>query len=235
MPEGKLICSHSGNSCKWYISDGHKKTYIPRVNRSLAEKLAEKKLYLLELKDLENEKTALEFYLNHRQINKNKLEELLSDSTGYGELLAPYFKPLSKELEDWANAPFETNLKHPEHLIHRTGSGHLVRSKSEALIATCLYKNKIPFRYECALQLGELTIFPDFTIRHPESGKIFYWEHNGMLHDSSYVKNYCNKLQLYISNGIVPTIQLITTYETKDTPLSSYTIENLINNYFIKN
>ena len=38
MPEGKLICSHTGPYCKWERSDGHKKTYIPKKDRELAEK-----------------------------------------------------------------------------------------------------------------------------------------------------------------------------------------------------
>lgn len=42
-PEGKLICSHSGKYPKYYISDGHSKTYIPAQNKELAEVLAIKK------------------------------------------------------------------------------------------------------------------------------------------------------------------------------------------------
>ena len=56
-----------------------------------------------------------------------------------------------------------------------------MRSKSEAMIAMSLYVQKIPYRYECELKLGSITLFPDFTIRHPETGEIFYWEHFGMM------------------------------------------------------
>ena len=232
LPEGKLICSHTGNGCKWYISDGHEKTYIPKSKKSLAEHLAVKKYYSLLLKDLENEKTAMKFYLNHRKENPEEIETLLEDKVGYGELLSAFFEPKSIELQKWANAPYEQNAKYSDNLIHKTGSGHVVRSKSEALIDTCLYKNKIPFRYECALHLGETIIFPDFTIRHPKTGKVYYWEHFGRADDMNYIRNISNKLQLYMSNGIVPDIQLITTFETKENPLSSKKIEKTIKDYF---
>lgn len=96
-------------------------------------------------------------------------------------LPAPFFTPLSKELLDWAKNPYTTNPKFPEQLIHKSPSGNLLRSKSEALIDAFLYKNKIPFRYECMLQLDDITLYPDFTIRHPTNGKTFYWEHFGLM------------------------------------------------------
>lgn len=40
LPEGKLVCSRSGNSTKWYKSIGCKKIYIPKADRKLAEQLA---------------------------------------------------------------------------------------------------------------------------------------------------------------------------------------------------
>lgn len=96
-----------------------------------------------------------------------------------------------------------------------------------------LYKYKIPFRYECILQLDDIFIFPDFTIRHPETGEVFYWEHFGMMDNPNYSKKVLSKLQLYISNGIIPSIQLITTYETKENPLSSEVVEKIVEHYFL--
>ena len=150
----------------------------------------------------------------------------------YQILLSSALKTHSQELLDWMNSPYEHNPKHPEQLTHKTISGNYVRSKSEALIDMLLHINKIPFRYECALFLGDTTIYPDFTIKHPETGEIYYWEHFGMMDEPSYYKNAYSKLYLYTSNQIVPTIQLITTYETKQHPLNSETVEHLIQEYF---
>ena len=76
-------------------------------------------------------------------------------------------------------------------------------------------------------------IYPDFTIRHPRTGKTFYYEHFGMMDDPRYSKNAYTKLQLYNSNGIFQSAQLITTFETKTNPLSSDAVENIIKQYFL--
>lgn len=96
-----------------------------------------------------------------------------------------------------------------------------------------LYLSKIPFRYEAGLQLGNTFVYPDFTIRHPENGKYYYWEHFGMMDDSSYAEKAYAKMQLYTSHGIIPSIQLITTFETKKYPLTTGTIEQVIKQYFL--
>lgn len=109
----------------------------------------------------------------------------------------------------------------------------MVRSKSEALIAMSLYSHNIPFRYEAALQIGAGIIYPDFTIRHPASGKIIYWEHFGLMDDSSYRQRTVSKLQFYISHGYIPNIHLITTYETRENPLGTDEIERIIAAQFL--
>lgn len=195
-PEGKLICTRNNNRYKWYVSDGHTQTYIPKKNRRYAEQLAAKK-YLSSL---------------------------------YEELMQEYLA----ELYNWMHAPYDSNNNFPEQQIHKTLSGNMVRSKSEALIDMALFTNKIPFRYECVLHLGEAVIYPDFTIRHPKTGVIFYWEHFGLMDDPIYCKNACTKLHLYATHNIIPTHQLITTYETKAKPLTSDVIEHIIRNYFIE-
>ena len=73
----------------------------------------------------------------------------------------------------------------------------------------------------------------DFTIRHPKSGRFFYWEHFGLMTSPSYSQNVFQKLNTYCQNNIIPTINLITTYETREYPLTSQTIENIIQEYFI--
>lgn len=128
---------------------------------------------------------------------------------------------------------FITNPKHPEQLSIKTSSGHFVRSKSEALIDMALFSHRIPFRYECALTLGNNTFYPDFTIRHPKTGDTYYWEHFGLMDNSSYCRNVSLKLQQYSLNGIIPSIHLITTYETGEQPLNSELIEKIIDHYFL--
>lgn len=233
LPKGKLICCHNKKYYKWFSSNGHEKTYIPKANRALAEQLATKKYLTLTLEDLKNEVRALDFYLKHHNKDAGQAEKLLTEEFGFSELLSSHFTPLSQELSSWKESPYEQNPYYTDQLIHRTAAGIHVRSKSEAMIALLLYKNKIPFRYECALRRNETTVYPDFTIRHPKTGEFYYWEHFGLMDDPVYSKNAYSKLQFYTSCNIIPSIQLITTFETKDIPLSSEMIESLIEYYFL--
>lgn len=232
LPAGKLICSKNQSRYKWYQSDGHSKTYIPKANRKLAEDLAIKKYLSLSLADLENEKRAIQFYLDHHAPT-GKAEKLLSESSEYQNLLNPYFTPLHQELADWMNSPYEHNPYYSERANHNSISGNTLRSKAESMIDMLLYIHHIPFRYESPLQLKDKVIYPDFTIRHPQTGEFYYWEHFGMMDDPTYSKNAYLKLQQYNACGIVPSIQLITTYETSEHPLSTEQIQKIIEYYFL--
>ena len=95
-----------------------------------------------------------------------------------------------------------------------------------------LYQNQIPYRYECQLQLGDHIIYPDFTIRHPSTGKFYYWEHFGQMDNPEYYTKACSKIQLYISHGYIPTINLITTFETQKHPLVPDDVYHIIKHYF---
>lgn len=229
-PEGRFYCTRDGNHYKWYHSDGPTQTYIPKDNRHFAQQLAEKKYLSLKLKELIHENRAIEFYLRHHSDTTS--EQWLTDHPEYHELLSTLFQTQSEELSNWIKSPYETNPKYREQCIHKTISGNSVRSKSEALIDMALYVKGIPFRYECALYLGATTIYPDFTIRHPITGEIYYWEHFGQMDKPKYAQNTISKLQLYTSHGILPGIHLITTYETADKPLTTDTIERIINEFF---
>ena len=233
LPTGKLICASNGKGYKWYRSDGHTPTYLSKKDRNLAEKLAYKKYLSLHLRNLLHEKNAINFYLRHHDINAYQAEQSFINSPKYRDLLAPFFTPLSKEMQDWMEAPYEKCNNHPENLKIQSYSGNLVRSKSEMLIDMFLFKNCIPFRYESLLQLDEINMYPDFTIRHPKTGDVYYWAHFGMMDDPTYSKNVCLKLENYISHGIIPSIQLITTYETLKEPLCAETIEKIVEHYFL--
>lgn len=232
LPEGKLYCARDGQSFKWYQHTDKKNIYLGKKQRHLAEMLAKKKYLTLLKDDLTHEKRAVDFYLRHHQTRPWKSEQFLIEKPQYQQFLHQFLKPSSVELQEWVNAPYLKNNSHPQHLIHNTPGGINVRSKSEALIAMVLYNNQIPFRYECALNLGDVTFYPDFTILHPETKEIFYWEHFGIMDSSTYSQKTFQKLQTYSMHNIYPTIQLITTYETKAHPLTLETIDKIVKDYF---
>lgn len=174
-PSGQLVCSRNGKYYKWFQSCEHSQKYIPKSNRQLAEKLAEKKYLSLRLADMINEQKALLSYIKERHPSAQDAFEQLTNAPEYQNLFSHSFVPLSQELNEWMNASYIRNTKYPERLIYKSSSGNFLRSKSESIIDMLLHINKIPFRYECALQLEEITYFPDFTIRHPVTGKTYYW------------------------------------------------------------
>ena len=231
-PEGKLICCHQKKYSKWYVSDGLKKTYIPKANRQFAEKLALKKFLTAQLQELKLAQRTLKFYLDHHCEETSFTNKLWEDSA-FRDLLSPIFTPTSETLSKWQTEPFEANPKHPEHLSHKTTAGFFVRSKSEAMITHILHVNRIPFRYESPLTINNTTIYPDFTLRHPATGRLYYWEHFGKMDDLVYCKNAAAKLQLYITHGFIPSVHLITTYESSENPLDMDTIQKLVEHYFL--
>ena len=88
-------------------------------------------------------------------------EQRLEPDGPYAELLAPHFQPESSDLLSWMQSPYEQNKKYPEQKIYGTSAGIHVRSKSESMIVYILQNYKSPFRYECALERGQLTAYPE--------------------------------------------------------------------------
>lgn len=234
LPPGKLTVTQYQSRYKWYISNENQQIYLPKSQKSLAEELAKKKYLSYKLEELLLEKKACTHYLHLLAKSSNKSEQLLS-SPCYFPLLKSYFKPKLQTHDEWVNSIYSKNTNHPDKLIHKSLSTNFVRSKSEAMIDTALFQNKIPYRYECLLQLGELSFYPDFTILHPITNQIYYWEHFGMMDNPIYAKHAFSKLEIYCSNNIIPSINLITTYETRNTPLNIYHIESFIHYYFKQN
>lgn len=126
-------------------------------------------------------------------------------------------------------------------LIHHTRKGIHVRSKSEVIIADLLYSKGIDFVYERELVLGDVSRLPDFTIEDFDTGETYYWEHLGMLNNSSYKRKWEEKKAWYASNGIHqrgtgegkdPNGTLIVTVDGKDGSISSADIEQLVDEVF---
>ena len=225
-----MYCTRNGTHFKCYLTDGHVQTYIPSKEREYAKQLARRKYLETLQEDDRHELTALQSYLHQHQ--EGKAADMLKESSVYHKLLSSSFESQSQDLIDWANSPYEKNTKYPEGLKFETSFGLHVRSKSESMIAMMLQTYHIPFRYECALELGGITIYPDFTIRHPITGKFYYWEHLGMMDTRDYARRTSSKLMLYIENGFVISNNLILTSETKEEPLTPMNIEKTVQHYF---
>lgn len=159
--------------------------------------MAMKKYLALSLEDCNHEKRAIDYYLHHHNPKGSLAEKLLLHTPEYNKLISPYFLPLSQELQEWMVTPYDSNPRYPEQLIFKTASGRYVRSKSEVIIDMYLSVHQIPFRYESPLTLDNLTIYPDFTICHPDTGQFYYWEHFGLVDDPGYRKKMSEKIIQY--------------------------------------
>jgi len=234
LPEGTLIVARNGKKYyKWYVVDETGKKFIPQNEHQSVQKLAYKKYLSIQLKNMSQELRAIEFYLKHHDEYAYQKEQELLENPEFQKLIDEIYKPTNQQFQEWMNAPYKRNESHPENLKHKTRSGIRVRSKSELLITMVLSKYGIPYRYECALWVGDKYIYPDFTILHPVTGQVFYWEHFGRMDDEKYSQETFDKLRRYNANGIVPSINLITTYETEANPPDEEMIEMLVQHYFL--
>ncbi|MBE7553155.1 MAG: AAA family ATPase [Anaerolineales bacterium] len=94
--------------------------------------------------------------------------------------------------------PEHPDIPYPEHLIHRTKGGVLMRSKSEVIVADMLDDLKLTWAYEQKLSATDNERdfrLPDFTIGY--QGDIYYWEHLGMLNSPSYREDWERKRRWY--------------------------------------
>lgn len=262
LPKGKLTCARNGSKggkgrttgtpgggrevavadqeryVKWYLSTGKGRVYLPKNERELAEQLALRRLYTAQLNRLRQESELLRNYelFQKENLYSNEIENLISQESPYYELLKNnLFNGQDNDIyiKMWLETKYQTNHAHPEHLQHKSLQGERLRSKSEVIIANALYMNRIPYRYECELELGEVTLYPDFTILHPMTLEVYYWEHFGMMSQEAYREKTLQKLRLYGEYQMFPFHQLITTYESESVALDSEMIQKVIDMYFL--
>ncbi len=111
-----------------------------------------------------------------------------------------------------------------EHLIHRTEKGHMVRSKSELVIANLLYGTEELRNYEYERVLEGVVVpgrlRPDFTFFSP-AGEPILWEHLGMMARDDYRRSWEWKEDWYLQNGFREGENLFTTQDDERGGLDS--------------
>ncbi len=233
FPSGQLCLKKNGTYCQWYILTDNKRTYLPKAEKQLAQKLAYKELLLNQLEHINAQLNALSTFEQHYPVEeKSRTTEAISELALFDSPDLTVFRK-SHAAESWAAENYEKNAEYPESLTIPTKSGIYVRSKSERIIADELFDNDIPFRYEQALILGDVKMFPDFTILHTDSTRdITIWEHFGLMNSSAYVNNVKLKLGTYFDAGFIPGHNLIITFESKQCPLNSNLVSLLVGYHF---
>ncbi len=123
----------------------------------------------------------------------------------------------------------DESLPYAEHLIHLTSKGHMVRSKSELVIANMLYASGVDYEYERVLE-GEVEpgrLRPDFSFITPV-GDVVLWEHLGMLDREDYRRGWEWKREWYRKNGFVEGETLFTTRDDEHGGLDSSKLEAVV-------
>lgn len=117
---------------------------------------------------------------------------------------------------------FQDKVPYAEHLIHRTQRGHMVRSKSELVIANMLFQMGIDYEYErvCEGTTAPGRLRPDFSFVTPD-GELVVWEHLGMLSRPDYRRGWEWKREWYSRNGFVERQTLFTSTEDSEHGLDS--------------
>ena len=127
---------------------------------------------------------------------------------------------------DWYLGDFQQYTEHLEYRQFRIKLGYNVRSKSEVIAANRLHEEGILFHYEEILVAGD-DEFPDFFMMISVVEK-YAWEHFGAMDNEKYHSRQRVKIMDYLDHQWFPGINMITTYETKQHPLTEEQVDHQI-------
>ena len=155
------------------------------------------------------------------------------------ELVEPIRLTDEQYADNWQAQELPGSTPSREEAPFLTERGERVRSKSELLIANTLHKHGIRYHYECAVETIDhltgmpRTRFPDFYLLNARTRRAYYYEHFGKCDDPDYVNDNLNKLIDYENVGIIAGVNLIMTFETRQTPLTPAIVEAFVKNYLL--
>ena len=235
VPEGRLRISPHGKTTQFYqITDGGSPAgkYLRKNQSDLIHALAQKQYDQSVLEAAEKEHHILSRLTHFYQTGQAAEELYVKESEPRKRIITPIEPTDEMYVKKWLSEPYQKLHTHEKPEGYISDKNEQMRSKSEVLIANSLTRYNIPYRYECAVKIGERYFYPDFTILNVKKRKIFYWEHLGLLDDLAYLEKNLNKLTTYEMNGIFPGDNLIITFETSRLPLNLRVVEKTIEHYF---
>lgn len=206
----------------------HKGKYISSKNKAIIQKLIQLDYNKKVLKACKSQLSSINKLLKAKNSVENVYQKL---PEGKQILANPVTLPDKLYAKNWIAQPYTPKAFSPNDPEFYTASGLRVRSKSEIIIATILEKLHIPYRYEYPIQAGNIVLHPDFYCLNLRNRQEFIWEHFGMIDDPHYAENFANKMQVYNNNEYFAGKNLILTFESKNVPLNSKTVEKLAKHY----
>ena len=242
QPEGHLRIAQKSSGPHFYhytSPDDFKGKYLRKQQADFAKALAQKDYNVKLIKILEKEITYLQNYLQQTARGQSITKLYESLCTTRQQLVIPATLTDKQYAEEWQKVTWQAKAFSPDSPEFYTARNERVRSKSEVIIADALYRHNIPYRYEFPLKLqhttnsytgknNEIIIYPDFLCLNLRTRTEFLWEHFGLMDNPEYAQTTAKKINLYAENGIFSSKNLIITMETQTEPLSTRTIEKII-------
>lgn len=153
--------------------------------------------------------------------------EFFGSQSPYRPFILSYLQNEYDEIIEWYLNDFPHNEEYPENLVFPVKLGFNVRSKSEVLIADRLYEEGILFHYEEQLSFPDTNAFPDFLTMLSIYEKNI-WEHFGAMDKEYYFNRARGKILTYLDNRWFPGVNMIATFETKQSPLTEESVDQKI-------
>ena len=244
-PEGRLKhVTRRLHTSFYHVLPGKRAKHIPSDNLELAEKLAQKSYDQAVLRQAKAEIAVLTKLCRDVPPNEESTGSLatpnidadlrgiqnvyskLSDERK--RLVIPYVLPKEEYAKVWESEHDSTSLFREHELIYPTEKGHLVRSKSEVIIADRLYRAGVPYQYEPTLMIDEQYFRPDFVVLKASTREEYVWEHFGMMSDPDYCTQCLKKIRAYASEGYVLGQRLLATFESSTVPLDLRQVDSII-------
>ncbi len=206
MPEGSLVHKFAKGHTYYYASNNGKLISLQDDPR---------------LRQLLMEKRWLKSQIHNIEKDIPVLERLMRD-----------YAPLFPNPMEWELLEEEQNTYKKEERRHYY-KGVYFRSKSEVLVAMVLDSNGLEYKYEVALHINGRTIYPDFVIRRKRDGKIFIWEHFGLIFSEEYRQKMYRKLEDLHEAGFNIWDNLLMSFDSVEGSIDVDFIERMIKMYLL--
>jgi hypothetical protein len=234
IPKRLVKSSKSGGCVQYYWFDKttNKKIYITKAHKEELRKTLQRDYEISVNKKLNALKRKLSKFL--KSYNIDEIEKVYTNLPEARKILVtPIVETKEEFVKKWESVEYEP-MEINDNIEFVSVNGVKVRSKSELIIANMLEQNGVCYRYEYPLMLNGLgTVRPDFLCLNKRTGKEYVWEHFGMMDNIAYANKNIAKIQTYEQNGFLAGKNMIMTFESSMTPLSSATIKQMIEEYLL--
>lgn len=200
----------------WYVRDIMQRDYDENVHRALII-----------------QRNRIDRFLKLYDVSSIvKAYDELSDARK--QLITPLISTNEQYIEEWRRKYPECQNTFPEQGAYITARGEKVRSKSEKIIADLFDRYRIPYVYEPSLDMGNgHVLYPDFAVLNVPCRKTFFWEHFGLISDSTYAKKTLKKMNMYEECGFSVGRNVLFSLESEDSPLNTKLLERKIRSYLL--